>query len=172
MGHRHRRQADLRRDRPQPECGPLHAAVGRHHHRRIVGGTRPDEWANPVADSRPAERAGPRGPDRGQWRAVRRLDGAHRRSDVRARHEERRHPLAIRSRRLGRRRPCGRQRNGVLGLGLCPHGRRRQQQVLCVQPERSLAQPDWVGSIRSLARGGEHEDDEGTVHIARTGAVD
>ena len=85
-----------------------------------VGGTRPDEWTNPVADSRPVN-----APDLAALTVANGvLHGgsmAHTGDrDVRARHEDWPHPLAIRSRRLGRRRPCGRRRNGVLGLRRMP----------------------------------------------------
>ena len=126
----------------------LHAALGRHHHRRLVGravdpsnGRILWQTADPFgrAGSRIAHRRERRRstPDRWRTPAIRCTRSTRRR----------RHPLAVRGRRIGGRRTCGRGRHGLLGLGLRAHRRRRQQQVLRVQRRGT------VGGDRDRRRG-------------------
>ena len=74
----------------------LHAAVWRDDHGRVVGRAQPVDRPHPLADAGSAwRRSRPRGADRGQRRPLRRLDGAHRRTDVRAQRRDRRDPVAL-----------------------------------------------------------------------------
>ena len=138
VGHRLRRPADLRRDRPQHgravhACRPARrspAARGRRSNRRPAGSC-----------GRPPIRR--RARSRGAHRRERRLyagsmehTGDQMYALDTATGDD---PLALRRRRFGRRRTGDRRRHGLLGIRLRPNRRRRQQQVLRVQRRRPVA---------------------------------
>src|SRR6266540_1295177 len=139
VGHGIRRRPHLRRDH-QPAPHPLQAdAFGRVRHRRLVGGARPGDRTDPLADRRPPGRVGPRTGNGRQRRPLRVVGGQDGGPDVRPRRSDGRDPLAVRRGQHGQLRPGRGRRNGLLGLRLREgRGRERQQQVLRVQPGRHV----------------------------------